>query len=385
MELRELRYFLAIVRSETICGAAEALHLTQPTLSRSMICLEEELGKRLFRRGRRVSLTEEGRLFHRRALEILELVDRARQDIASPDTNVSGTVSVGGGETRAMRYVARACVSTSRQCPLVDFRFHSGNGDETRELLERGVLDFAVFIEPFNFAGFDFIRLPVRDVWGVLVRSDHPLAGKKTVRPTDLRDVPLLTSRQSLVNNEIAGWMGAEMEHGTLRVAGTYNLLYNASLMVEEGLGAALCLEGIVRLREGDNLVFLPLDPPLEVGVCLAWKKNSDLSRAARHFLASLRQVMEKERASSENGPDTADGDAEARERTFARALAPDEESFPRRRKNRSRPKKTEAAPAASAASPAAPGVPGGSADPSASTEPGGTSDASADDAAEQS
>lgn len=209
MELRTLRYFLAITEEKNISKAAERLYITQPTLSRQMMELEEELGKSLFIRGKRtISLTEQGMFLRKRAEEILSLVDKTETAFHSPEEELSGEIHIGGGETLAMRLIAHAAQSLHQKNPHVTFHLFSGNAQDVMEKIDNGLVNFGIFIEPVDLVKYDFIRLPVRDVWGVLMRKDSPLAQKETVQAKDLCDIPLLCSNQSTVRNEISGWMG---------------------------------------------------------------------------------------------------------------------------------------------------------------------------------
>ncbi|MBC5647778.1 LysR family transcriptional regulator [Christensenella tenuis] len=286
MELRVLRYFLAVVREETISGAAETLHVTQPTLSRQLKELEEELGKKLFIRGKRkISLTEDGLLLRRRAQEIVELADQTEADFHSPKEFISGDVHIGGGETDGMRLIARAAKRMEREYPEVRYHLFSGNADDVTDRLDKGLLDFGVLIEPVDKKKYDYIKLPAFDTWGVLMRRDSPYAPRESLSPEDLLGLPLICSRQSLVQNELSGWLGKEFEQ--LNIVATYNLLYNASLMVDEGLGYALCLDRIIN-TEGSSLCFKPLVPRFEVGLVMVWKKYQVFSKAAKKFMETL-------------------------------------------------------------------------------------------------
>ena len=291
MELRVLRYFLAVAREETISGAAEALHVTQPTLSRQMMELEDELGKTLFLRGKRkISLTEEGMFLRKRAQEIVSLVEKTESEFSAAEEAIGGDVYIGGGETDAMRLIARAAHGLQAAHPHIAYHLFSGNAEDIAERLDRGLVDFGVLIEPVDLSKYDFIKLPVTDIWGVLMREDSPLAAKQTIRPDDLLGVPVLCSNQAMVKNEMSGWMGDRYEK--LRIVTTYNLLYNASLMVEEGMGYALCLDKIIRTSGGGPLCFRPLEPRLEVGLDLVWKKYQVFSKAAEKFLEYLQREI---------------------------------------------------------------------------------------------
>ncbi len=293
MELRVLRYFLAVAREETISGAAEAVHITQPTLSRQMMDLEEELGKTLFLRGkRRILLTEEGVFLRKRAQEILDLVEKTESAFNAADKNIVGEVWIGGGETDAMRLIARAARDLQAKHPHISYHLFSGNAEDVAERLDRGLVDFGIVVEPADLSKYDFIKLPVTDIWGVLMRKDSPLAEKQAIRPEDLLELPLLCSRQPMVRNEISGWMGTNYEK--LHIVTTYNLLYNASLMVEEGMGYALCLDKIIRTSEEGPLCFRPLEPRLEVGLDIVWKKHQVFSKAAAEFLSHLQKAWKR-------------------------------------------------------------------------------------------
>ena len=291
MELRTLRYFLAVAQAKTISAAAEALHVTQPTLSRQMQELEEELGKTLFLRGKRsITLTEEGTFFRKRAQEILSLLEKTTAELRAPDELLSGDIHIGGGETDAIRLLARAARRMRQDHPHVTFHIFSGNAEDVMEKIDRDLVDFGLFIEPVDLAGYEFFRLPVKDRWGVLMRKDAPLAARTSITPADLRGLPLLVSRQNMVNNEVAGWLGET--HDALQVVATYNLLYSASIMVEEGMGYALCLDRIIRLPENGPLCFRPLRPAMEVGLNVAWKKQQLFSKPARVFLEYLKASL---------------------------------------------------------------------------------------------
>lgn len=291
MELRVLRYFLGVAREGSITGAAQALHVTQPTLSRQLKDLEDELGQQLFIRGSHsVSLTPEGMLLRKRAEEIMEMVHKTEAEFDSMGDNIAGDIHIGGGETDAIRLIARAARRMRQDHPHVTFHIFSGNAEDVMEKIDRDLVDFGLFIEPVDLSGYEFFRLPVKGRWGVLMRKDAPLAARPSVAPADLRGLPLLVSRQNMVNNEVAGWLGET--HDALQVVATYNLLYSASIMVEEGMGYALCLDRIIRLPEDGPLCFRPLHPAMEVGLNVAWKKQQLFSKPARVFLDYLKASL---------------------------------------------------------------------------------------------
>ncbi len=287
MELRVLRYFLAVAQEESISGAAEYLHLTQPTLSRQLMDLEQELGKKLFIRGsRKVSLTEDGVLLRKRASEIVELVEKTESEFWGTEETVAGDIYIGGGESHAMRLIARTARELRQVYPGVRYHLFSGNALDVCERLDRGCLDFGVLLEPVDLKRYDYLQLPMRDVWGVLMPSDHPLSARESIRPEDLWDEPLLLSRQAMGRSSLSEWLGRD--YTELNVAATYNLVFNASLMVEEGLGCALTLDRLV--NGSSRLCFRPLDTRLEVKLYVVWKKFQVFSKAAAKFLAALQE-----------------------------------------------------------------------------------------------
>ena len=291
MDLKSLRYFLAIAEEGSISAAAESLNLSQPNISRQMTLREKELGAKLFERGsRRIVLTEEGMLLRRRAVEILQLADTAVTEIGSAGKDVIGTVRIGCGETDAMRVVARAIRRFSETHPMVRFELHSGNAEDVSDLLERGLVDFGVLIEPTDKTRYDYLSFPTDIRWGALVRRDDPLARMYGVSPSDISGRRVIVSRQNMAANGISGWMGPDFPEPD--VVATYNLLFNASLLVSEGVGIALCLEGIVNTSGDSDLVFVPFEPELRVGMSLVWKKNSVQGRAQRLFLDGLREFF---------------------------------------------------------------------------------------------
>lgn len=249
MELRLLRYFLTVAREGSITNAANALHITQPTLSRQIHELEEELGQPLLVRGSRsVSLTGEGMLLRKRAEEILELVEKTEREVSLGDDVLTGEVSVGAGETVGVHFLTKAAQELRRRYPEVRFQIISGDGMEVCELLDKGLIDFGLVFDHVDRSKYNAIPVPWRDVWGVLVRKDHPLAEKEAVTPADLIHQPLLVSRQVLKGPLLPEWFGAGLD--ALNIAGTYTLAFNGSLMVEDGMGCALCLDRIIKDRK---------------------------------------------------------------------------------------------------------------------------------------
>ncbi|MEO1770365.1 LysR family transcriptional regulator [Candidatus Enterococcus ferrettii] len=289
MELRVLNYFLAVVREKNITNAANFLHITQPALSKQLKQLEDELGVILFQRGNReIELTDEGRFLANRAKEILDLVEKTTLNISSEEV-VTGSVAIGGGETEAMQVVAKAIKKMKRKHPDIKIQLYSGNGDYISEMLDNGLLDFGLVIDPVEKQRYNYFKLNEVNQWGLLVREDNPLAKKQSLAVDDLRDIPLLIADQTLVDNRIAEWAGVSLQN--FQVVGTYNLLYNASLMVKEGLASALCIDGIIN-TSASTLVFIPLEPDLISNLNIIWKKDFLPSKAASVFLDNLKSII---------------------------------------------------------------------------------------------
>lgn len=289
MEFRVLKYFLAVAREENISAAAESLHVTQPTLSRQLMDLEAELGKTLFTRGnRRISLTEEGMILRKRAEEIVNLVDKTETEIMASDDDISGDVYIGGGETEGMRFIAKTAKQLNDEGYNIRYHLFSGNAIDVADQLDKGLLDFGLFVEGANLQKYDSIRLPYTDTWGVFMRKDSPLAKQHEIHPEDLWHLPLITSRQAAANNELSGWLKRDAEQ--LNIVATYNLLYNASLMVEEGVGYALCIDKLIRLSDDGPLCFRPLKPARTAHLDIAWKRYQVFSKAAELFLKKLQE-----------------------------------------------------------------------------------------------
>ncbi|ULT58862.1 LysR family transcriptional regulator [Neobacillus drentensis] len=291
MEIRVLRYFLTVAREGSITGAADFLHITQPTLSRQLKDLEQELGKKLFiRSSHSIILTDEGMLLRKRAEEIVDMVDKLEAEFSSMEEIISGDVYIGGGETEAMKQIARVVKELQLHYPNIRYHLYSGNEDDVTERLDRGLLDFGILIQPADLSKYNYINIPAKDVWGVVMRKDSPLASKNTIQAVDLLNVPLICSRQAIKQtfskNEFADWFGEDFDK--LNVVTTYNLAYNAAIMVEEGIGYAVTLDKIVNTSSDSNLCFKPLEPRLESGLNIVWKKHQVFSAAADLFFKEI-------------------------------------------------------------------------------------------------
>ena len=290
MDIRVLEYFLAVAREESITKAAKALSMTQPPLSRQLKELEDELGKQLFIRGnKKVTLTEEGILLRKRAEELIELMEKTKEEIRSSEERIHGTVLIGAGESDAVSFLARTARRLQMSHPDISYHLYSGDATSITEKLDHGLIDFGLLVEPVDISKYEYLRLPVKDTWGVLMRRDSPLAQQNTVSPRDLWDKPLILSRQ--VDNKSGLYRWLRKEPSELRTVATYNLIYNASLMVDEGMGYAFTLDKLVNTT-GSQLCFRPLHPKLELGMYLVWKKSQIFSKAAELFLEYLQKHL---------------------------------------------------------------------------------------------
>lgn len=287
MELRVLKYFLTVAKKENISVAADTLHITQPTLSRQIMELEKELGKKLFLRGsRKLVLTEEGILLKKRAEEIIELVEKTQSEILSSDDVIKGDVYIGSGETDAVRFIAKVAKNLQKEYPKIKYHLFSGNANDVIEKLDKGLLDFGILIGKINLEKYNYIKLPTKDTWGLLMRKDHFLSSKNSIKIDDLLNIPLLCSIQA-ITSEISQWTGENFNK--LNLVGTYNLIFNASLMVEEGIGCALCFDNLVKFDKNSPLCFRILEPKLESEIYFIWKRNQIFSKAAKKFLEKIK------------------------------------------------------------------------------------------------
>ena len=288
MEIRVLKYFLTVVREGGINRAAEVLHITQPTLSRQLSQLEEEVGVRLFYRGsRKITLTDEGMLLRRRAEEILSLVDRTEKELAWQEELIEGRIVIGCGELAAMQVLSEIIASFHQQYPLVSYDFFTANADLVKEQMEKGLTDIGVLLEPVDMEKFDFIRLAGKERWVVLMRPDDPLAVKETVSAGDLEGLPLILPRRTNVRNELSNWLGDSFQ--STKVLFTSNLSTNSALMVQKGLAYSIVLEGSVPFWDKEKIAYRPLYPELMANSVFAWKKQQPFSLAASKFIEHIK------------------------------------------------------------------------------------------------
>ncbi len=288
-----MKYFLSVAKEGSITGAANSLHLTQPTLTRQLQDLEKELNQKLFIRGKhKVTLTSEGMILRKRAEEIVDMVEKTEAEFRSLSETLSGDIYIGGGETDSMKYIAEIIKEIQISYPAIKFHIYSGNAEDVIEKLDRGLLDFGVLIQPVDLSKYDNIELPEKDVWGVIMRKDSPLAKNKVVELKDLTKVPLLASRQMSPkyskDSGFLDWFGDEFDN--LNITATYNLAYNAVKMVEAGVGYALTLDKLANTSEDSLICFRPLSPKLESGLDIVWKKYQVFSPAAKLFLEKLQE-----------------------------------------------------------------------------------------------
>ena len=287
MEIRVLRYFLAVAREESISGAAESLNLSQPTISRQLMDLEEELGKSLFVRGsRRITLTEHGVLLRKRASEIIDLVEKTTNELTAADDVVTGDVYIGAGETEAVHFLTRTARQMQKQYPQVHFHISSGDTADVVDQLDQGLIDFGLLFGDINNKKYNVIALPTYDTWGIIMRRDDPLAQKEYVTEEDISEKPLIISRGITESNMMYDKSLLE------NVVATYSLIYNGSLMVADGLGYMLCLDKILNLSGDSPLCFRPLMPLLQTHMSIAWKKFQVFSKASEKFLTLLRNEL---------------------------------------------------------------------------------------------
>ncbi len=295
MEIRVLEYFLAVAREQTISAAAESLHLTQPTLSRQLHDLEEQLGKQLFHRGsHRITLTDEGMLLRQRAEQIVELVRKTENEITHNSDTISGDIFIGSGETDAVRLVASVAADMQKDFDDIHIHIYSGDGEDIIDRIDRGLIDFGIIFEPYDISKYENISIPLSDTWGVLMRRDDPMADKNTITCEDLWDKPLILSRQQVnlsriqtKKSALLKWLGKDISR--LNIAATYNLVYNGSLMAGEGVGYVITLDKLINVSGNSNLCFIPLYPAVDAKMNLVWSKYRIMTRAADEFLSRFK------------------------------------------------------------------------------------------------
>lgn len=292
MDIRVLQYFLAVAREESITKAAERLRMTQPPLSRHLKDLEDELGKQLLIRGsKKVTLTEDGMLLRKRAEELVDLMEKTKTELTSSNENISGDIHISCGETEAISFLAQAAWDLRQKYPLIHYHIYSGDAERVTERLDKGLIDFGLLVGPVDVNQYDYIRLPLKDTWGVLMRKDSPLAEKESITAEDLWDKPLIISHQTSINSEMFSWLKTDITK--LNIVATYDLVYNASLFVKKGFGYVIALDKLINTTGDSALCFRPLYPALKAGLCIIWKKYQVFSRASNAFLQQLKTELE--------------------------------------------------------------------------------------------
>lgn len=293
MDIRVLRYFVAVAEMKSISAAAESLFITQPTLSRQFKELEEELGKKLFERGsRQITLTEAGELFYQRALMILELFNKTKTEIAAEGHDITGTISIAMGESPVLEFLAKILTQLRELYPKLKFNIVSGTEDVVRYMLKTEVCDFGVMLSAteLGLKDFSYLTLPLKNNWGVLTRPESVLYEKDFVTPSDLKGVPLLFSTQALKTEEFRSWLGASAS--TLNIVCTFNLPQNAYMLAEANLGDMVCLKDCVNLKKNSGMKFIPLKPSLEASAFLIWKRERTPTKAADKLIDYLKNKL---------------------------------------------------------------------------------------------
>jgi DNA-binding transcriptional LysR family regulator len=281
MELRVLNYFLAIAREENFTKAAEQLHVTQPTLSRQIADLEQELGVKLFvRSNHHIILTEDGMILKRRAQEILSLADKTKRDFLQKDEALSGTISIGSGEFRSTEYLAKIIAEFRQKYPNVKYEIYSGNANNIRDYIERGLLDIGLMSEPIDMRKYNFVNMPIKEQWGLFAPSNSPLFEKESITPEDLKGMSIVTATGDFNQSRIGKWLGDYREQ--VEITATANLPYNEAVLAKENIGVMLSINLNCTY---ENLRFIPLNPILEVSTVLGWKKEQIFSATTSTFI----------------------------------------------------------------------------------------------------
>ncbi len=287
MDIRVLKYFLTVVREENITRAADILHITQPTLSRQLSKLEEDLGVRLLLRGKKgIALTDEGMLFRRRASEIVELADKAERELSESEQLIDGEIAVGCGELESVKLITELFMSFKKKHPNVHLDLYTGNADHIKQRIDNGVTDIGILIEPVEIEKYDFIRLNVKENWVVLMRADDQLAKKEYITAQELSRLPLIMTKRQSIRNEIESWFRGYMDE--LDIVASSNLSTNASILVEQGLGYALIIEGSMPFLDKSKVTYRPLYPERITTSVLAWKKHQPFSLAVTKFIEHI-------------------------------------------------------------------------------------------------
>ena len=300
MDIRVLRYFLAVAREQSFSTAAERLFLSQPTLSRQLKELEDELGKTLLIRSNKgVTLTEEGMILRKRAEEIVDLMDKTEQEVRQNNDSVSGTVYIGAGETYAIKLIADTAHHLKTDYPDIHYSFFSGNGTDVMEKLERGLMDFGLIFGNIDRTKYEAIEIPLHDTWGVLMRRDEPLAQKTSVTIADVSGLDLIIPRQPNHSTMLSEMIAEQAPDAN--IVAEYNLIYNASVMVNEGMGSAITLDKLINVSGDSRLCFRPFEPSMEAICYFIWKRYPVFTKAASIFLEQFKKDISNIKMNSQN------------------------------------------------------------------------------------
>lgn len=291
MEIRVLKYFLAVTQEKNMNKAAQLLHISQPTISRQLKASEDELGTQLFIRGNReITLTEDGKYLVDKAKQIITLSDQAELNIGNEPSSISGRVIIGCNETPSVKYLAEATKKINNDYPNILIDFVSTNADTIKKSLDNGIFDFGIILSPTDNKNYSFLNLPGNQEWGLFIPKNDDLAKKESINKNDLLASNLIISRQPEFTNTLNKWIGSNQEK--LKVTALYDLLYNALLFVESGVGYALGVGRTINTI-GTDLVFRPLYPHLKSSSSLIWLKNVNMSSAAKVVLKQMYDEVE--------------------------------------------------------------------------------------------
>lgn len=289
MELRVLKYFIAVAREESMTRAADILHVTQPTLSKQIKDLEDEIGKKLFNRTNyAIKLTAEGEILYKRALDIVNLANDTVEELKAMTEATGGNVNIGAAETDSIKYLARIIKQLQQECAGIIVSIYSGDSESVEYKLDKGQLDFALVVRDSDLNKYNFIELPYKDTFGLICRSDNPLCKKKKITFDDMINEPIIVSRQCLAH-DLRKWAGERVDE--LTIAATGDIPFNLSLLVKEGIGSLLCFDKIINTTETSNLRYIPLDPPMLSPLYIIWKKNAELTPPARKLMERFRYL----------------------------------------------------------------------------------------------
>ncbi|MCD7951006.1 MAG: LysR family transcriptional regulator [Erysipelotrichaceae bacterium] len=292
MEIRTLQYFLMVAREENITRAAQQLHIGQPTLSRQLMQLEDEVGQQLLIRGKRkIELTEAGMLLRRRAEEIISLVDKTEKELWNDEEELSGQITIGAGEFSAVDILLPQVISSfSKKYPLVTYDIYTGNADLVKERLDQGLIDFGILLEPVEIEKYDFIRLPYKETWGLVVSKNNSLSCKEHIVSNDLIGIPLSLPNRQAVQSEFTSWF--HNDYDKLNIVASGNFMTNLISLIEADICSSISVKGAFNKHNMDTIRFVPLYPELSTGTVLVWKKHQSMSSLMQHFIKEINHAL---------------------------------------------------------------------------------------------